>query len=183
MEMKTVYRLLLFLLLLSIMNACRTLPPIATAPRVDLDRFMGDWYVVANIPTFLERDAWNALENYQRRDDGVILTTFSFNKGATDGPLKTYRPKGFVRDSDSNALWGMQFIWPVKAEYIIMQVDPDYETTVIGRRKRDFIWIMSRTPHLEPDRLQSLIDFAVREGYDPKRIQLVPHAPHAAPGT
>jgi len=174
--MKYLPRLILFLFFLSVMNACRTLPPIATAPHVDLDRFMGDWYVVANIPTFPERDAWNALENYERREDGVILTTFTFNKGAADGPLKTYHPRGFVRDSESNAVWGMRFVWPFRAEYIVMYVDEDYEMTVIGRRKRDYLWIMARNPHLEESRLKALIDFAVEEGYDRGRVRTVPHA-------
>lgn len=149
--------------------------PIRMADDVDLDQFMGDWYVAANIPTFLERDAWNALEHYERREDGVILTTFTFNKGGPDGALKTYHPKGFVREDPSNALWGMQFIWPFKAEYIIMYVDEDYTRTMIGRRKRDYLWIMTREPHPEEDAVNALIDLAVEEGYAREKIQRVPH--------
>ncbi|MCU0934385.1 MAG: lipocalin family protein, partial [Thiobacillaceae bacterium] len=40
-------------------------PPIALAGPVDLPRFMGDWYVIANIPTFLEKGAHNAVESYR----------------------------------------------------------------------------------------------------------------------
>lgn len=173
--MKHVFRLSILLTLVFVMNACRTLPPIATAPSVDLERFMGDWYVVANIPTFLERDAWNALERYDLRDDGVIQTTFTFNRGGPDGPLKTYRPKGFVRDTESNAVWGMQFLWPIRAEFIIMKVDEDYQMTMIGRRKRDFLWIMARSPAVPEELLAEWKDFAVQEGYDRERIQVVPH--------
>ena len=43
---------------------------------VDLERFMGDWYVIATIPTFLEKDAYNPVETYKRDDDGTIATTF-----------------------------------------------------------------------------------------------------------
>ena len=60
---------------------------------VDLDRFMGDWYVIATIPTFLERDAYNPIETYQLNSDGTIATTFTFNKGSLNGTTKIYHPR------------------------------------------------------------------------------------------
>ena len=51
-------------------------PEMDTVDYVDLDRFMGDWYVIANIPTFLEKGAHNAVETYELNDDGTIDTTF-----------------------------------------------------------------------------------------------------------
>jgi apolipoprotein D and lipocalin family protein len=106
---------------------------------------MGDWYVIANIPTFSERDAWNAVESYRLRTDGRIATTFTYNKGGYDGPRKTLTPMGFVRDGKSNAVWGMQFIWPMKAEYVITWLDDDYSQTIIARNKRDYVWVLART--------------------------------------
>lgn len=95
---------------------CQTIRPIHTVESVDLKRFMGDWYVIASIPTFIETDAYNAVESYKLAEDGTIATTFRFNKGGFDGPEKTYKPRGFIQDRQSNAVWGMQFIWPFKAE-------------------------------------------------------------------
>ncbi len=168
--------LLSIALFILISQGCRTMPPIQTAESVDLNAFMGDWYVVANIPTFLERDAWNALERYELNEDGVIETTFTFRKGGPEGPLKTYRPKGFVKEDESNAVWGMQFVWPIKAEYLIMFVDEAYTHTMIGRRKRDYLWIMARDPGIDDEKVERLIDLAVEEGYDRAKIQRVPHA-------
>ena len=113
--------------------------PIHTVNYVDLRRFMGDWYVIANIPTFIETDAFNAIESYRLDKDGTIATTFRFNKGSLDGPLKEYHPRGFIRDTQTNAVWGMQFIWPFKAEYRIVYLNEDYSVTVIGRTKRDYV--------------------------------------------
>ena len=45
-----------------------------TVDQVDIDRFMGPWYVIANIPTFLEKGAHNAVETYSLNDDGTIAT-------------------------------------------------------------------------------------------------------------
>ncbi len=135
---------------------------------------MGDWYVVANIPTFLERGAHNAVESYRLEDDGRVATTFTFREGAFDGPEKRFTPTGFVRQGTGNAVWGMQFIWPIKADYRVMYVDPDYRTTIIGRTKRDYVWIMAREPHPPDAALDALIDRVVEAGYPRDAIVRVP---------
>ena len=71
---------------------------IHTVDEVDLSRFMGDWYVIASIPTFIEKEAYNAVESYRLEEDGTVATTFRFNKGGFDGPEKVYHPRGFIRD-------------------------------------------------------------------------------------
>ncbi|MEM1260817.1 MAG: lipocalin family protein [Pseudomonadota bacterium] len=149
-------------------------PPIETAANVDLPRFMGDWYVIANIPTFVEKNAYNAIESYALADDGTIATTFSFNKGGFDGKRKVYNPTGYIRDVESNAVWGMQFIWPFKAEYRVLYVDDQYQQTIIGRTKRDYVWIMARTPEISPDDYFRHIKFLREQGYDTNKIQRVP---------
>ena len=146
-----------------------------TVSKVDLERFMGDWYVIANIPTFLEKDAYNALENYALNEDGTIATTFTFNKGGFDGELKKYTPKGFIKDKESNALWGMRFIWPIKADYRIVYLDDDYTQTIIGRKKRDFVWVMARTPDVSEGDYQKLLGVVADLGYDMSKVQRVPH--------
>jgi apolipoprotein D and lipocalin family protein len=151
-----------------------TPPAMPTVASVDLPRFMGRWYVIGNIPTRIEREAHNAVETYTLAPDGTIDTVFTMRKGFFDGPLKTYNPKGFVLDRDSNALWGMQFIWPIKADYRIIFLSPDYSTTVIGRQKRDYAWIMARTPQIPQAGYEELLRFLASQGYDTSRVRLVP---------
>lgn len=157
-------------------GACgASLPHLKTVERVDIPRFMGDWYVIANIPTWLEKGAHNAVESYRLDPDGTIATTFTFRKGGFDGPRKTYNPRGFIRDRSSNAVWGMQFIWPFKSEYLIIYLNESYTQTVIGRSKRDYVWIMARTPEIpEPD-YQRIVAQLAAAGYDTSRIRRVPH--------
>jgi len=148
--------------------------PMETVPYVDLDRFMGDWYVVANIPTFVEKGAYNPVESYAMNPDGTIATTFTFNKDAFDGPKKEYHPTGFVLDKETNARWGMQFIWPIKADYRIIYLDDDYQTTIIGRAKRDYVWIMSRSPELSDGEYERLKAFVAGVGYDTSKLERLP---------
>ncbi len=145
-----------------------------TVDYVDLPRYMGDWYVIANIPTFIEKEAHNAVERYDLTADGTVATTFTFNKGAFDGPQKIYRPTGFIEDTQSNALWGMQFIWPVKGDFRIVYLDDDYQNTIIGRQARDYVWIMSRTPTISDETYEKLKNFVASLGYDVSLLKKVP---------
>ena len=154
--------------------ACQSNPPLEPVEYVDLERFMGDWYVIANIPTFIEKGAHNAVESYRLADDGTIETTFTFRDGGFDGKEKVYTPRGFILDTTSNALWGMQFVWPFKGDYRVIHLDAEYTTTVIGREKRDYVWLMSRTPEPSPGAYEDAME-AIREaGYDMMRLQTVP---------
>jgi apolipoprotein D and lipocalin family protein len=135
---------------------------------------MGDWYVIANIPTFIETEAFNAMESYKLNKDGTIATTFTFQEGGFDGEQKTYHPTGYVLDQESNAVWGMQFLWPFKADYRIVFVDSNYSHTIIGRIKRDYVWIMSRAPAIPEEDYQRLLEIISEQGYDLTQIKMVP---------
>lgn len=173
----------LFAPVLAALAACAGTPPpdMPTVAKVDLPRFMGRWYVIANIPTSIERGAHNAVESYQLDPDGSIATTFTFRDGGFDGKEKTYTPRGFVLDRQSNALWGMRFIWPIKADYRIVYLDDNYSQTVIGRIKRDYVWIMARTPQIPEADYQRLLNHVAELGYDPNQVQRVPQRWSAEP--
>jgi apolipoprotein D and lipocalin family protein len=158
-----------------LLAACQTVPDpeMPLARDLDLQRFMGDWYVIGNIPTFIEKDAYNAVESYSLAEGGRVETTFRFRKGGFDGPVKMYHPTGFV-SADDNAVWGMQFIWPIKAEFLVIYLDENYERTIIGRSRLDYVWLMARRPELTAAEYQEMLDAAAAAGYDISRIQRVP---------
>jgi apolipoprotein D and lipocalin family protein len=160
----------------TLLAACQSarLPELPTVAKVDLQRFMGDWYVIANIPTLIERGAHNAVESYALEKDGTIATTFTYRAGSFTGKRRQYHPRGFILDRDSNALWGMRFIWPIKADYRITYLADDYSQTVIGRQKRDYVWIMARTPQISGTDYQRLLALVAAQGYDISKVQRVP---------
>lgn len=154
--------------------ASQQLQPIKPVDTVELSKFMGDWYVIACIPTFIETEAYNAIESYKLLNDGSIDTTFTFRKGNVDGPAKRYNPHGFVIPGSNNAVWGMQFVWPIKSEYIIAHVDADYATTIVARNSRDYVWIMARTPTITDAKYNELTAEVSRLGYDVSKLRKVP---------
>lgn len=167
-------RIVLFIALVFVV-ACQSNKPLKTVDYVDIQRFMGDWYVIANIPTFLEKNAYNPIESYRLDEDGSIATTFSFNAGAMDGEKKVYNPRGFIINSETNAEWGMQFIWPIKADYRIVYLDEDYQHTIIGRNNLDYVWIMARQPKISNKMMVELTQFVASMGYDSNLLELAPH--------
>jgi apolipoprotein D and lipocalin family protein len=170
-------RVVLACLLVGSFAGCAISPQKVTVPVVsslDLPRFMGPWYVIGVIPTFLEKDIYNAIESYELAADGTIKTTFTFNKGALDGPAKRMQPKGFVVEGSNNAIWGMQFVWPIKAEFVISHVDAGYTETIIARSARDYVWIMARTPTIDAARYAALVARVESMGYDISKLVKVP---------
>ena len=168
--------MIIFGLPLLLLSACQSasVKPLAAVPQVNLQRFMGDWYVIANIPTFIEKGAHNAIESYRLDADGTIAVTFTFRDGAFDGKPKKYTPRGFVRDRTSNAIWDMQFIWPIKADYRITYLADDYSQTIVSREQRDYVWIMARTPRIADADYQRLLNIVGAQGYDLAQVQKVP---------
>ncbi len=168
------HRLALLLAATLLLAGCQSEPTMPTVDHVDLKRYMGDWYVIAHIPTFIERNAYNAIERYSLNDDGSIDTVFTFREGGFDGEQKRYNPTGFVRSED-NAEWGMRFVWPIQAEFLVVWLDEDYTQTVIGRSKRDYVWIMAREPQLPEADYDRIVEFLAEQGYDVDAIRKVPH--------
>jgi apolipoprotein D and lipocalin family protein len=165
----------LLLLAVAALTACRSIPSMTLpTPQVDIPRYMGDWYVIGGIPTPLEKDAFNAIENYSLETDGTIKTTFTYRKGSFDGKPKKIGARGFVKDDPSHAVWGMQFIWPIKADYRIAWISPDYSQVVVAREKRDYLWIMARSPVIPDGDYAKLTELAVSLGYDPAEIKKSP---------
>ena len=177
-------RMLLAALGACLLSACAsTTPKIPPVASVDLPRFMGAWYVIAHIPSYPERNAYDAVESYRLDADGRIRTTFRQRKGGFDAPVTTMEPVGRVVPGSNNAVWEMQFVWPIQAEYVIVDLAPDYSRTIVGRSKRDYVWLMSRQPSLPAPELAAAIQKIRELGYDTTKLRMVPQstAAKAAP--
>lgn len=154
-------------------------PPLEALDRqVDLERFMGDWYVIGfipiSLPFFSEADAHNGIESYRLADDGTIEVTYTFRDGAFDGRERRFTPKAWVHDPTTNAEWRIQFVWPFKAAYLIVHLDEDYRRTIIGVPDRGNAWILARTPDVSDAEYEELRRIAGDLGYDVGKIQRVP---------
>src|SRR4051812_1899538 len=92
---------------------------------VDLDRYMGRWYVISNIPNFFENGKVATSDNYARRPDGKLDNIFAFRKGSFDAPEKRWEGVAWVTNTSSNAEWKVRLFWPFTSEYQIIELDPN----------------------------------------------------------
>lgn len=172
--MKKLAAALLALLMAGCASAPKGAPPLPRAESVDIERFMGDWYVIAHAPTRPERDAFNAVERYILCEDGRVPTVFRFRERGFDGERKILRPTGFPDPQSGHAEWGMRFVWPFRAEYIIAWVDAAHDTTIIARTARDYVWLMHRGPEMHPDALEAALQRIADMGYARSALRMVP---------
>ena len=68
----------------------------------------------------------------------------------------------------------MQFIWPIKAEFRIAYLDEGYQTTIIARNARDYVWLMARTPQISDAEYNKLTTLIKGWGYDMSKLVKVP---------
>lgn len=146
-----------------------------TVSKVDIDRFMGKWYVIASIPTWFEKNASNAVETYTKTKKNKIHVSFTYHKETPSGPKKEMTQTAYVVDQETNAHWKIRPLWPFLFDYLIIDLDEEnYSYTTIGRPGRQNLWIMARTPKISEELYQRLIQKSVTAGYDETKIQKVP---------
>ncbi len=145
-----------------------------TVDYVELQRFMGDWYVCAILPNPIERKAVNGIESYALNPDGTIQITYKYRKGSVDGTQKTLRPKGRVFDRHTHAEWRVQLFRPFWSKYLVVYLDPDYRYTAVGVPNRKFLWIMSRTPEIPKAEYDKIVAHLQKDGYNTGKIMRMP---------
>jgi len=133
----------------STMSKSKPLPP--TVAYVDLDRYMGNWFVISNIPYFLEKGKVASSDFYARRPDGKLVNNFTFRKDTVDGPEKTWEGVAWVINPETNATWKVQFVWPLSITYKIFALDPDYTWAVVGTKDAGLLWVLARERSLPAD--------------------------------
>ncbi|MBC8003596.1 MAG: lipocalin family protein [Opitutaceae bacterium] len=156
-------------------GGAQTKSPLRTVDHVDLDRYMGDWFVIANIPSLsAEKGVVGSVERYARRTDGDIDNVFEAYADSFLGKKIRYKARAWVVDKKSNAEWKVQFFWPIRFAYLTIDLDPGYQWTVVGHPSRDYLWIMSRSKTLDEATYQGIVKRCADQGYDVSRIRKVP---------
>jgi len=171
-----VYRMFLLALWAGLSLGCTSMKtPLSTVANVDLPRYMGDWYVIANIPYFAEKNCYDSIESYALRPDGNIDNWFRCRKGSFAAPLER-KASALVKvvDKSSNAVWSVKFFKIISVQYLILALDPNYQWVVVGHPSRRYGWIMARTKSMDPALYQRLLGDLAAQGYDPGKFEKVP---------
>jgi apolipoprotein D and lipocalin family protein len=153
--------------------------PLRKVKHVSLPKYMGQWFIVANIPTFLEKGAHNATETYTWNvEKQRIDVDFKYNKNDFNGEVVSIPQQAYIYDKKSNAEWRTKLFHTLKFPYVIMDLDKDYSYSVVGMPDRSHAWILSRTPSLPEKTINLLYQKIEEAGFDITKLQRVPHQVH-----
>ncbi|WP_347555755.1 lipocalin family protein [Robbsia sp. KACC 23696] len=154
----------------------RAAVPLSTVA-VDLPRYMGRWYVIANIPYFAERGFVGSRAEWKLRSDGRIDDAFVGRKGGFDGPEKRYQFLDRVKEGSGGGAWRVRLFWPIYVSQLTLYVDPDYRYTLIGYPDKSLGWIFSREPDMDDATYRALLARFHAMGYDTSQFRRIPQKP------
>jgi apolipoprotein D and lipocalin family protein len=163
------------LLGLCVLAACSSeSPPLTLAPDVDLSRYAGRWYVIANIPYFAEDGNVGSYFDISFGPADKLTDVYNAHPKTFDAPLKSFTLNGYVVPRTGNARWRESPFWPLYLSYLILYVDPDYQTALVGYPGRNYGWVFARKPVIDDATYQSLLSRMKDQGYDIARFRRVP---------
>lgn len=160
------------------MSACGTtttkrlgLAPLKTVQQVDLSRYTGTWYEIANFPQRFQKGCTATTATYTLRDDGDIDVLNRCRKGSLTGKEDSAKGRARVAESGTNAKLEVSFFRPFWGDYWIIDLGPDYEYAVVGHPGRDYLWILSRSPTMDDEVYAGILQRLRDNGYQLDRLQ------------
>jgi lipocalin len=144
----------------------------ATIKEFDLKRYLGKWYEIARFPHSFEKDLVGVTANYSLKDNGKIEVLNQGYKKSFNGELK--KAYGKAKTTDNPGKLKVSFFLFFYSDYNILELDPNYQWALIGSSTPDYLWILSRKPHLDDNLYHYIILKAKNRGYDTNKLMLVP---------
>ncbi len=147
---------------------------------VDLTRYTGKWYEIAKYPNrFQKQCVANTTATYQMKPNGRIMVQNEclLKNGTTEkavGEAKIADKKTDAKLKVRFAPGALSFLPFVWGDYWIIDLDADYKYVAIGEPKRNYFWILSRTPTLDTDTYQNILRRAKKMGFDPAKVEKSP---------
>lgn len=159
------------LLLLSTMillsSSCRSQKP-ETVKFVDLEKYAGLWYEYASFPARFQKGCTNTTAEYKLSPEGYVIV---INKCTRENDRTGIEGKAFVVPESGNAKLKVQFFWPFRGDYWVLELADDYSWAAVGSPKRNYLWILSRTPLMEAELYNEIISRVAAKGFDISKLQ------------
>ncbi|HZV47975.1 MAG TPA: lipocalin family protein [Thermodesulfovibrionales bacterium] len=144
--------------------------PLKVVSFVDLKRYMGTWYEIARYPHRFQEGCVDSSATYSLRDDGKVDVLNQCYKGKLDGELVKAHGKAWVLDPATNAKLKVSFFWPFSGHYWIIDLGENYEYAVVGHPDRNYLWILSRTPEMDDQLYNDIIEKLKMQSYDTSKL-------------
>ncbi|MEO8764281.1 MAG: lipocalin family protein [Ginsengibacter sp.] len=142
-----------------------------TVANVDLYRYAGKWYEIASYPQRFQKDCTCTTAEYTPTDKGYIIVENRCNKDSVNGKKSYIKGKAFVEKNSGNAKLEVQFFWPFRGKYWIIDLADDYGYAVVSHPNKKYLWILSRIPKMSEIIYQQIINRLKEKGFDLSRLQ------------
>lgn len=142
-----------------------------TVPFVDVAKYAGKWYEIASFPQRFQKGCHCTTAEYTLSEKGYLIVENRCNRNSVDGPESYIRGKAFVQKDTGNAKLKVQFFWPFRAKYWIIDLAPDYSYAVVGHPNRKYLWILSRTPQMNDETYRAIRSHIEEKGFDLSLLQ------------
>jgi apolipoprotein D and lipocalin family protein len=154
-----------------LLTGCATVPPPSTVAKVDLARYAGEWHEIEAFPTIFQRGCAGTRASYEPQADGTIRV---INSCERNGRIASIEGVARPVPGSHNAKLKVRFFWLLQGDYWILELDRDYQWAAVGHPDRKHLWILARTPQLDPAILGPLRARLAAQGYDISRLQRTP---------
>lgn len=150
--------------------------PLETVPHVDLEKYAGKWYEIATYPQKFQKGCHCTTAEYTLHEKGYVVVENQCNKDSVDGKLSYIKGKAFVEKGSGNAKLKVQFFWPFKGDYWIIDLADDYSYAVVSNPTKKYLWILCRASTMENAVYQQIIERLESKGFDLSKLQKTQHA-------
>jgi apolipoprotein D and lipocalin family protein len=151
-------------------------PPLSLAPSVDTARYAGRWYIIANIPYFAEKGKVASYFDISFPGNDKVIDVYS-GRPSFSKPASQFTLKGYIVPGTNNARWRESPFWPLYFSYLIVYVDPQYQTALVGYPGHNYAWVLARAQTLDDATYEALLNRFAVAGYDRSKILKIPQLP------
>ncbi|MDR3705182.1 MAG: lipocalin family protein [Paludibacteraceae bacterium] len=147
--------------------SCRSSTSLQTVAQVDINRYAGKWYEIGAYPQWFEKGCSNVTATYTVKEKYVEV----LNACIKNDKPKSIKGKAFVVKNSGNAKLKVQFFFPFKGNYWIIDLADDYSWAVVSDPKRKTLWILSRTPQMDESVYTSITGSLTKNGFDLSKLK------------
>lgn len=166
-------RITLLLFCLMTFFACRTAQPLHTIEQLDVKKYCGTWYEIARFTHRFEKGLECVSATYTLLPNGKIEVLNQGRKASNWSQIKKAKGIAWIPNPQRQGQLKVQFFWPFKGNYWIIELDPDYHCALIGDASRNYLWILSRNKTLDISAYNRLVKIASRDGFDIRKLDKV----------
>jgi apolipoprotein D and lipocalin family protein len=151
--------------------------PLATIAALDVPRYMGTWYEIAKYPNrFQKKCASDTSATYSVRADGRVQVVNRCRTTAGDATQAAgvARQIGGATSPTLEVRFApalLSFLPMVWGDYWVIDLDDAYQVSVVSEPKREFLWILARTPHIDPAVYDAVVARLAARGFDTAKLE------------